>query len=82
MVAKTLTDEALIQIRLSSDELDGVTLQELAQSFLRLLSVLIVLLEFSVRLGQLIGKFGKSKPKKSRLKGRMGFWRRVAWLCG
>lgn len=67
-----LRDEALIQIRLSSNELDGVTLQELAQSFLRLLSVLIVLLEFSVRLGQLVGRL---KPKP-----RFGFWRRVAWL--
>lgn len=71
-------DEALIEIRLSSKQLDGVTLQELARAFLELLQLLIVILEFSVRVGQWIGKL---KPKK-RTERRFNFWRRVAWLCG
>lgn len=75
----TLRDEILIQVKLSSDDIDGVTLREIAQVLLSLLQVLLVALEFSVRLGQWVGKLriGRLKPKR-----RFSFWRRVAWLCG
>ena len=75
-VEMILRDEILIQVKLKSDDVDGVTLQEIAQTFLILLQILIVVLESSVRMGQWIGKLG-IKPKKRR----MNFWNRVAWLC-
>jgi hypothetical protein len=56
MVATTLRDEALIQIRLSSEQLDGVTLQKIAQAHLVELQIRIVILEFLVRLFQWIGR--------------------------
>jgi len=70
-----LRDEILIQIKLKSDDVDGVTLQKIAQAFLILLQILVVVLESSVRLGQWIGKLKPRKRKK-----RLGFWSRLAWL--
>jgi len=77
MSTLVLRDEILIQIKLKSDDVDGVTLQKIAQAFLILLQILVVVLESSVRLGQWIGKL---KPR--RRKRCFDFWRRVAWLCG
>ncbi len=76
MSTLVLRDEILIQVKLSSDDVDGATLQEIAQTFLLLLQILVVMLEFTVRVGQWIGKL---KPRKRRK--RLNFWTRLAWLC-
>ena len=78
MSTLVLRDEILIQVKLTSDDVDGATLQEIAQTFLILLQILIVVLESSVRLGQWIGKLGIGKLKRRK---RMNFWRKLAWLC-
>ena len=77
MASLVLRDEALIQVRLSSEELDGVTLKELAQAFLALLQLLIVILEFSVRVVQFIGRVVTLPWRVFRLER---FWSRLAWL--
>ena len=81
MSTLVLRDEILIQVKLTSDDVDGATLQEIAQTFLILLQILIVVLESSVRLGQWIGKLGIGKLKPRRRKKQMNFWRKLAWLC-
>jgi len=81
MASLVLRDEILIQVKLTSDDVDGATLQEIAQTFLILLQILVVVLESSVRVGQWIGKLGIGKLKPRKRKKRLGFWSRLAWLC-
>jgi hypothetical protein len=49
-----LSDEALIQIRLSSDDLDGPTLQELADHLVIFLEMLLAFLHFMARASRLM----------------------------
>ena len=81
MSTLVLRDEILIQVKLTSDDVDGATLQEIAQTFLILLQILVVVLESTVRVGQWIGKLriGRLKPRKR--KKHLGLWSRLAWLC-
>ena len=81
MSTLVLRDEILIQVKLTSDDVDGATLQEIAQTFLILLQILVVVLESTVRVGQWIGKLGIGKSKPRKRKTRFNFWRKVAWLC-
>lgn len=54
-----LSDEALIQIRLSSDDLGGPTLQELADHLVILLEMLLAFLHFMARASHLMLDAGK-----------------------
>jgi hypothetical protein len=73
-----LSDEVLLQVRLSSDDLDGVTLRELVELFITLLQTSLAILEFMARTARFIFEL-------AALPGRIWytFWFEVAnWALG
>jgi hypothetical protein len=73
-----LADEVLLQIKISSDDLDGVTLKELVELFIALLHSFLAVLEFMARVVRFVFSL-------AALPGRAWFifWFEVAdWALG
>lgn len=62
-----LNDEALIQIKISSDDLDGATLNELAHNLIVLLEIQIVILSVLVGVTRSILSIGRPRLRGFRL---------------